>query len=78
LYGCETWFLTLSEAHRLRFGPEREEVIACRRKLQDEQLHELHSSPSMGRVTESMRWAGHVALMGKKRYADRVLMRASE
>jgi hypothetical protein len=51
LYGCETWSLTLREEHRLRllrriFGPKRGEVAGGWRKLHNEELHNLYSSPS--------------------------------
>jgi hypothetical protein len=56
LYGCETWSPTLREEHRLRvfenrvlrkiFGPKRDKVIGEWRKLHDEELHDLYSSPS--------------------------------
>jgi hypothetical protein len=77
LYGCETWFLTLREEPRLRvfenkvlrriFGPKRDEVMGEWRKLHEE-LRDLYCSPSIIRVMKSrkMRWAGHVALMGKR------------
>jgi hypothetical protein len=55
LYGCETWSLTLRE-YRLRvfenrvlrriFGPKRDEVTGDWRKLHNEELHNLYSSPS--------------------------------
>jgi hypothetical protein len=76
LYGCETWSLTLREEHRLRvfenrelrriFGPKREEDIVWR-KFHDDRLHSLYSSPNIVMVIKSgrMRWAGHVARMGK-------------
>jgi hypothetical protein len=85
LYGCETWFLTLREEHRLRifenrvlrrmFGPKRDEVTGGRRKLHED-LHNLYSSPSIIRVTKSrrIRWAGHVARMGEKRNAYKILV----
>jgi hypothetical protein len=78
LYGCETWSLTLREEHRLRvfenrvlrriFGPRRDEVTGGWRKLHNEELHDLYSSPSIIRITKSrrMRWVGHVTRMGKK------------
>jgi hypothetical protein len=78
LYGCETWSLTVREEQRLRvfenrvlrriFGPKRDEVTEDWRKLHDEDLHNLYSSPSTIRVTKSrrMRWAGHIARMGKR------------
>jgi hypothetical protein len=71
LYGCETWSLTLREEHRLRvfenrvlkriFGPKREEDGSWR-KLHNDELHSLYSSPNIVRVIKSrrMRWAGHV------------------
>jgi hypothetical protein len=75
LYGCETWYLTLKEEHRLRvfenrvlrriFGPKRDEVTGGWIKLHNEELHGLYSSPSIVRVMKArrMRWAGHVARM---------------
>jgi hypothetical protein len=50
------------------------------RKLHSEELHNLYSSPSIIRMIKSRRkiWAGHVARMGKKRNAYRVLMGKSE
>jgi hypothetical protein len=78
LYGCKTWSLTLGEEHRLRvfenrvlrkiFGPERE-VDGSWRKLHNDELHSLYSSPNIDRVIKSrrMRWAGHVARMGEGR-----------
>jgi hypothetical protein len=46
------------------------------RKLYNEELHDLYSSPSIIRITKSrsMRWAGHVARMGEKRNAYKLLM----
>jgi hypothetical protein len=56
LYGCETWSLTLGEERRLRvsenrvlrkiFGPKREEDGSWR-KLHDDELHDLYSSPNI-------------------------------
>jgi hypothetical protein len=68
LYGRETWSLTLREGHRLRvFGPKRDEVMRWWRKLHNEDLHDIYSSPSIIRIMKSrrMRWAGHVARMGE-------------
>ena len=56
------------------FGPKREEVTEKWRKLHNEELNDLYSSPNNVRVKKSrrMRWAGHVARMGEKRGVYRV------
>jgi hypothetical protein len=48
------------------FGPKRDEVTGEWRKLYNEELHDLYSSPSIIRIMKArkMRWAGHVAQMG--------------
>jgi hypothetical protein len=48
--------------------PKRDEVTGERRKLHDEELHDLYSSPSIIRIIKrrKMRWAGHVAVMGTR------------
>jgi hypothetical protein len=48
------------------FGPKRDEVTGGWRKLQNEELHGLYSSPSIVRVIKArrMRWARHVATRG--------------
>jgi hypothetical protein len=48
--------------------PKRDEVKGERRKLQNEELHDLYSSPTIVRVIKSrrMRWAGHVAQFGRR------------
>jgi hypothetical protein len=50
------------------FGPKRDEVTGGWRKLHNEKLHKLYSSPSIIRMTKSrrMRRAGHVARMGRR------------
>jgi hypothetical protein len=58
------------------FGPKRDEVTGERTKLHNEETHELYSSPSIIRIMKSRRtrWAGHVAQMGEKRNAYRLLV----
>jgi hypothetical protein len=53
------------------FGPKKAEVIGSWRKLRNEELHNLYSSPVIIRMIKSrrMKWAGHVARMGTKRNA---------
>jgi len=58
------------------FGPRRQEVTGEWRRLHNEELSDLYSSPNIVRVTKSrrMRWAGNVARMGEERGAYRVLV----
>jgi len=58
------------------FGPRKDEVTVEWRRLDNEVLNDLYSSPSIVRVIKSrrMRWAGHVARMGKERGVYRVLV----
>jgi hypothetical protein len=79
-------FVTLREEHRLRvsenrvlrriFGPKRDEVTGSWRKLHNEELQCLYSSPSIVRVIKArrMRWAGHVARIGEVRGAYNFLV----
>jgi hypothetical protein len=55
-------------------------VIGGWRKLHNEELHNLYSSPSIIRTIKSrrMKWAGHVALMEKNMNAYRILVRKPE
>jgi hypothetical protein len=76
LYGCETWFLTFREKHRLRvfenrvlrgkFGPKRDEVTGKWRILHNEELNYMYSSTTIVWVIKSrMRWSVHVACIGR-------------
>jgi hypothetical protein len=57
------------------FGPKRDEVRGEWRKLHNEELNALYSSPNLVRVMKSrMRWAGHVARMGEGIGVYRVLV----
>ena len=58
------------------FGPKRDEVAGEWRKLHNEELNDLYFSPNIVQVIKSrrMRWAGHVACMGERRGAYRVLV----
>jgi hypothetical protein len=58
------------------FGPKRDGVTGGWRKLHNEELHNLYSSPGIIRIIKSrrMRWVGHVAQMGEKRNVCRLLV----
>jgi hypothetical protein len=58
------------------FRPKRDEVTEEWRKLHNEELRDLYSSPSIIRIIKSrrMRWAGHVERMGEKRKVYRLLV----
>ena len=78
LYECETQSLTLREECRLRvfenrvlrsiFGPKRDKIKRDWRKVPNEELHDLYSSPNILCLIKSrrMKWLGHVARMGEK------------
>jgi hypothetical protein len=57
------------------FRPKRDEVTGGWRKLCNEELHNLYSSPNIISMIKSrrMRWAGHVARMGENRNSYRIL-----
>jgi hypothetical protein len=61
---------------RRTFGPKRDEVTGEWRKLHNKELHDLYSPPSVIRKVKwrRIRWAGHVARMGVKRNAYRLLV----
>jgi hypothetical protein len=87
---CETWSLILKEEHRLRvfensvlrriLGSKRDEETGGWRKLHNEELHNLYSSPGIIIMIKSrgMRLAGYVSRMGEKRNSCVILMRKSE
>ena len=56
------------------FGPKREEVTGEWRRLHNEELNDLYSSPNVIWVIKSrrMRWAGYVVRMGERRGGYRV------
>jgi hypothetical protein len=64
------FLLSVSENRVLRrmFGLKRDEVTGGWKKLHNEELHNLYSSPSIIRMIKSrrMRMAGHVARMGRR------------
>jgi hypothetical protein len=68
----------LSENRVLRgvFGAKRDEITGEWRRIHNEELHGLYSSPSIVRVIKSriMRWARHVARMGEGRGVYRVMV----
>jgi hypothetical protein len=90
LYGCETLSLVLREEHRLRvfenrvlrrmFGHKGDKVTGEWKRLHNEQLNNLYSSPNIIRVAKSRRmiWAGRVACLGRRRSAYRVSVEESE
>ena len=85
-YGCETRSLTRREERKLRvfenrvlrriFASRRDEVMGEWRRLHNEELNDLYSSPNIVRVIKlrRMRWAGHVARMGEEMVVYRVLV----
>jgi hypothetical protein len=62
------------------FGPKRDGVTGVWRKLHNEELHDLYSSPNIIRIIESrmIRWAGNAARMGEKKKTYRLLVGKTE
>jgi hypothetical protein len=64
------------------FGPRRDEVTGEWRKLHNEELRDLYSSPSTSIIriikSRNMKWAGHVARMGETTNSYRLLVEKSE
>jgi hypothetical protein len=57
------------------FEPKRDEETGGWRKLHNKELHNLYFSPMIRMVkSRRMRWAGHVARIGEKRNAYRILV----
>jgi hypothetical protein len=87
LHGYEICSVILREEYGLRvfqnrvlkgiFVPKREEVTGGCRKLDNEELRDLYSSRNIIRIIKSrrMRWVGHVARIGEKRNAYRLLVK---
>ena len=77
LHWCETWSLTLRDTRRVRvfenrvlrriFGTKMDVVTGEWRKIHNEELNYMYCSPKIFQVIDSrrMRWAGHVACMGR-------------
>jgi hypothetical protein len=89
LYGCEIWFVTVREEHKLRvcenrklrriFGSKKEEVVGGWRRLRNEEFCNFCASQNISRVIKSRRmgWVGHVACMrGENVY--KILIRRPE
>ena len=72
----EKCYALMNMVLRRIFGPRRGEVTGEWRKLHNEELNDLYSSPNIVRVIKSrrMRWDGHVARMGEERGAYSVLV----
>jgi hypothetical protein len=74
----EEYRLRVFENRVLRkiFGLKRDDVTGEWRKLHNEELRDLYSSPSIIRIIKSrrMRWTGHVARLEQKRNAYRLFM----
>jgi hypothetical protein len=71
----EEHILFQNRAMRRIFEPKRDEMIHWR-KLHNEELHNLYSSPSIIRMIKSwrMRWTGHVARLVQRRNGYRILV----
>jgi len=76
--GGKLLLLRVFENRMLRriFGSRRDEVTGECRRLHNEELNDLYSSPNIVQVIKSrrMRWARHVARMDEEREVYRVLV----
>jgi hypothetical protein len=82
LISCSSISVVLIEKRVLRriFGPKRVKVTGGWRKLHNEELHNLCSSPNVIRIIKlrRMRWAGHLARMGWNMNACRTFVEKPE
>jgi hypothetical protein len=90
LYGCETWSITLREELRVKvmenrmlrgiFGPKRDDVIGEWRKLHNEELSDLYSSPNIIRLIKLRKneMGGKCSMYGERRGACRNLVGKTE
>jgi hypothetical protein len=62
------------------FGPKKDEVTGEWRKLHNEELRDLYSSPSIIRIIKSrrMRWVGHVARMEENKNEYRIMVESQK
>ena len=76
---CRVTVIKYTALRRI-FGPRKDEVTGEWRRLHNEELNDLYSSPNTVQVIKSrrMRWAGHVARMGEERGVYRVLVVKTE
>jgi hypothetical protein len=67
--------VSLNRVSRKIFGPKRDGMTGGWRQLHNEELHNLCSSPSIITILKTIRvrWAGHVAQIGEKKTAHRLL-----
>ena len=70
------FIVDMNKVLRRIFGPMRDEVTGDWRRMHNEELNDLYSSPNIVRVIKlrRMKWAGHVARMGEERGVCRVLV----
>jgi hypothetical protein len=76
VFRCVRVLLVENRVLRGLFGRKRNEETGGWRKLHYEELHDLYSSPCVIRIIKSrrLRWAGHMARVGEKRNAYRILV----